>query len=69
MHQYIEGFSMWQPKLQLEMEQRPCFGTLAWLDGICPKNLSPMIFALSKKKNRIVQHAMVGNVWLWDLMC
>jgi len=54
-------------KITIENGAKALFWHSAWLDGICPKDLAPTIFALSRKKNRTVQQAVAGNVWVQDL--
>ena len=52
-------------KIIIGNKTKALFWHSAWLDGICPKDLAPTIFALSRKKNRTVQQAV--DVWVQDL--
>lgn len=43
------------------------FWTSPWLDGICPKDIAPKIFEISRKKNCNVQRALENNLWLGQI--
>ena len=54
-------------KITIGNGAKALFWHSAWLDGCCPKDMAPTIFALSRKKNRTVQQAVAANVWVQDL--
>ncbi|KAF0894998.1 hypothetical protein E2562_004985 [Oryza meyeriana var. granulata] len=37
------------------------------MNGNRPKDLAPLVFAISKKKSRILQQAIQGETWIQDL--
>ncbi|KAF0899989.1 hypothetical protein E2562_026231 [Oryza meyeriana var. granulata] len=43
------------------------FWDLAWMNGNRPKDLAPLVFAISKKKSRTLQQAIQGETWIQDL--
>jgi hypothetical protein len=43
------------------------FWSSSWLHGAPPKDLAPLIFKASKRKNRTVQDALAENNWISDI--
>ena len=43
------------------------FWSSSWLHGAPPKDLAPLIFKASKRKNRMVQDALADNNWILDI--
>jgi hypothetical protein len=43
------------------------FWLSSWLDGSPPKDLAPLIFKASRRKNRTVQNALEGHSWVADI--
>jgi hypothetical protein len=48
--------------------RRASFWSSSWLRGATPKEIAPMIFEVSKRKNRCVQDALAGNKWIADIV-
>ena len=40
------------------------FWNSPWLNGLCPRDLAPSIFAISCNKNSSVQQALTNNNWI-----
>uniref|UniRef100_A0A453RS56 Reverse transcriptase domain-containing protein n=1 Tax=Aegilops tauschii subsp. strangulata TaxID=200361 RepID=A0A453RS56_AEGTS len=43
------------------------FWSSSWLHGAPPKDLAPLIFKASKRKNRMVQDSLADNNWILDI--
>jgi hypothetical protein len=48
-------------------EHKASFWSLGWLQGRRPKDIAPLLFGKSKKKNRMVAEALHDNAWIRDL--
>ena len=43
------------------------FWTSSWLGGLCPHDIAPCLYDLSRKKNSLVQQAMANNQWIANI--
>jgi hypothetical protein len=48
--------------------RKASFWSSSWLNGSPPKDLAPLIFKASRRKNRTVQDALNGQNWITDLV-
>jgi len=47
--------------------KRALFWSSAWLDGQRPCDVAPHLFAISRRKNRTLQQALLDNNWIRDI--
>ena len=45
-------------------EDKACFWTSPWLDGLRPMDIAPKIFEISKKKDSSVRKALTDDLWI-----
>src|SRR4051812_1326473 len=62
-----ETFSTPLPGSPLATVPRLPFWSSSWLDGTPPKDLAPLIFKASRRKNRMVRDALEGQNWVADI--
>jgi hypothetical protein len=51
-------------KVSIGNGKKALFWEATWLDGRCPKDIAPLIFKVSKRKNYTVNKALNSNFWV-----
>lgn len=54
-------------KVTIGNGKKASFWSSSWLNGFAPKSLAPLIFAVSKRKNKCVHDALRNLSWIRDI--
>ena len=53
--------------IMLQNGEKDLFWYSIWLDGKWPKDLAPLIFTISERKNRNVQSTLANKTWIRNI--
>ncbi|KAK1642062.1 hypothetical protein QYE76_059867 [Lolium multiflorum] len=54
-------------KISIGDGRKACFWSSSWLSGSSPRDIAPKIFEVSKKKDRVVDDALLNDRWIADI--